>query len=90
MNTYSQSLLARIYGVYSVQMEEQDPVYLILMGNVKKCSGSYIKGIFDLKGSMVNREVFEKKNGPKLKNTDVLKDKNFLKLKKEEQALLFE
>lgn len=29
------SLLARIYGVYKIEMEELDPVYLILMGNTK-------------------------------------------------------
>lgn len=32
---YPESLLARIYGVYSVQMDETDPVFLVLMGNSK-------------------------------------------------------
>ena len=27
------SLLARIYGIYSVKIEKLQPVYLILMGN---------------------------------------------------------
>lgn len=35
VNKYRDSLLARIYGVYSVQMDDQTPVYLILMGNSK-------------------------------------------------------
>lgn len=37
INKYPKSILARIYGVYSVKMDDQDPVYLILMGNSKKC-----------------------------------------------------
>lgn len=57
INRYPQSLLARIYGVYSVQMDETLPVYLILMGNSKKSDNKHIKSIFDLKGSMVKREV---------------------------------
>lgn len=35
INQYPDSLIARIYGVYSVQMDDMDPVYLILMGNTK-------------------------------------------------------
>lgn len=85
MNRYPESLLARIYGVYSVTMDETDPVYLILMGNSKKCENNHIKSIFDLKGSMVKREV----PGDKHENTSVLKDKNFLKLKGEEKCLMF-
>lgn len=77
VNRYPNSLLARIYGVYSVTMDETNPVYLILMGNSKKCEDRHIKSIFDLKGSMVKREV----EGESFKNTAVLKDKNFLKLK---------
>lgn len=85
INRYPDSLLARIYGVYSVTMDETDPVYLILMGNSKKCENDYIKAIFDLKGSMVKREV----PGDKHSNTAVLKDKNFLKLKSEVKCLVF-
>ena len=28
-----ESLLARIYGIYSVRMEDQNPVKLVVMGN---------------------------------------------------------
>ena len=35
INKYPNSLLARIYGVYAVEMDETNPVYLILMGNSK-------------------------------------------------------
>lgn len=74
VNTYHKSLLARIYGVYSVQMEDNETVYLILMGNTKKCENKYIKKIYDLKGSLVKRIVKGDEAG--FKNTAVLKDKN--------------
>jgi hypothetical protein len=78
-------LLARIYGVYSVQMDDQDPVFLILMGSSAKSNNDYIKYKFDLKGSLVKRE----EKGPDITNTTILKDKNMLKIKKEESCLLF-
>ena len=72
-----ESLLARIYGVYTIKMEEVEPVHLILMGNTKKSNDKNIVHVFDLKGSMINREVF----GENLKNTATLKDINLLNLK---------
>lgn len=51
------SLLARIYGIYTVKMEEIDPVSLVLMGNTKDSNDKMIEHVFDLKGSFVNREV---------------------------------
>ena len=68
-------------------MDDKDPVYLILMGNSKKCENKHIKKVFDLKGSMVKRE--EKDKQRLRKNTAVLKDKNLLNLKKNERTLLF-
>ena len=71
------SIIARIYGVYSVQMDYMDPVYFILMGNTKQIGNEYIKKLYDLKGSMVKRIV----NGDEadFKNTACLKDQNILK-----------
>lgn len=93
INTQHDSLLARIYGVYSVKMDEQDPVYLILMGSsaMTTCidgnpSQNYVKCKFDLKGSMVKRDV----PGDIHKNTAMLKDKNIMRMKKEDQFLRFE
>lgn len=77
--THPQSLLARIYGIYTVKMEDVEPVSLILMGNTKKSNDKMIEHVFDLKGSFINREVKEKN----LKNTATLKDLNLLALKKE-------
>jgi len=62
-------LLARIYGIYSVQMEDQEPVKLVVMGNSMK-NASNVLGVFDLKGSMINRLV----KGTNFKPTQTLKD----------------
>lgn len=70
------SLLARIYGAYSVNMQGHAPVNLILMGNTLKFKVKEdIFRIYDLKGSRVAREV-RKKN---MKPTTTLKDINFYK-----------
>ena len=67
-------LLARIYGVFKVKMEDLVPVNLLLMANTIRCkSSSNIMNVFDLKGSIINREV---KMTKKLKNTATLKDLN--------------
>ena len=73
------SLIARIYGVFQVKMDDLVPVYLFLMENtIKPISTSNILNIFDLKGSQVNREV---PYTSKLTNTSTLKDKDFIKMK---------
>jgi hypothetical protein len=72
---YHNSLLARIYGIFTIQKDDMVPVHLILMGNTMKTR--YLKRVFDLKGSMVNREVrFAPGEQPKPSCT--LKDKNLL------------
>ena len=51
------SLLARIYGIFTVKMEDIDEISLVLMANtaqVRHKAG--IRHCFDLKGSMVNRK----------------------------------
>lgn len=67
-------------------MEDIEPVNLILMGNTKQSNDKQLEHVFDLKGSMVNREV---KNAHKLKPTATLKDKNLLALCKEKLLLRF-
>lgn len=73
----SGSLLARIYGVFSIKMEGQAPVNLILMGSSTICPDYAILKMFDLKGSITKRLS----DWSKAKNTSALKDENFLKLK---------
>lgn len=79
------SLLARIYGIYTVKMEEVEPVHLILMGNTKKSNDKNIIGVYDLKGSFIHREV----KGKNLKPTATLKDINLLETCKEKILLRF-
>ena len=79
MKENSSSLIARIYGVFKVKMEDLVPVNLLLMANTIRCDSSKkIQNVFDLKGSMVNRNV---KMTSKIKNTSTLKDQNLLKIK---------
>jgi len=50
------SLLARIYGIYTVHMAGYAPVDLILMAHTLQIIGE-LERVFDLKGSWVNRRV---------------------------------
>ena len=92
------SLLARIYGVFQVDMEGQDPIYLLLMGNTKKIDSNYICKMYDLKGSLVSRVVYEdpdkKKDGDafeaSFKNDACLKDVNLLNMLNKEVMLKFD
>jgi len=79
------SLLARIYGIYSIQMGEQQPVKLVVMGHtIQVKNKNMIRHTYDLKGSMVNREV-----KGKTKPTAPVKDKNLLKdVKLDEEIFL--
>lgn len=86
MLTNENSLLARVYGVYSVRMEDQKPVKLVVMGNgIRGAKREDILGIFDLKGSMVNRLV----KGSDIKPTATVKDQNLLAKNKKQIWLRF-
>ena len=87
ISNYPDSLIARIYGVYSVEMELQDPQFLILMGNTKQIDDNYIKKMYDLKGSLEKRVV--KGEEKDFKNTACLKDINILSLVKNENLINF-
>ena len=69
------SLLARIYGIFTVTKEKLMPVHLILMGNTVKLhgKGENLKYIFDLKGSLSGRETKIKRD---FKPSKTLKDIN--------------
>ena len=74
---YPRSLLARVYGVYTVKMKGYSVVNLILMGNTLRFQNrADIYRVYDIKGSTFNREV---KIGASTKPTTTLKDTNFLK-----------
>jgi len=69
-----QSLLARIYGIYTVDMAGYAPVDLILMAHTLQISGE-LERVFDLKGSWVGRRV--NVNPREKTGGRTLKDNNF-------------
>ena len=70
------SMLAKIFGVFTVKSTKTGPVHLILMENTLRFKRKEdLKYIFDLKGSMVGR-----KTKGDTKASTVLKDKNLLEI----------
>ena len=62
-------------------MEDIVPVNLLLMANtIKHNNSDWIQNVFDLKGSIINRQV---KITPKIKATSTLKDVNLQRIKQE-------
>lgn len=80
------SLIARIYGIFTVKRQKLEPVRLILMANTVNLRGKKLKYMFDLKGSLINRESKMKKNH---NPGSTLKDINLLEIKKKENILKF-
>lgn len=65
-------------------MEDIVPVNLLLMANtIKHNSIDWIQNVFDLKGSIINRQV---RITPLIKKTSTLKDVNLQKIKQEMQV----
>ena len=81
--TNNKSLLARIYGIFTVKTNYFDPLDIIVMQNTSLLeSKSNPKMIFDLKGSTVNRKEhldtkFWKNS---LNQKKILKDLNYLEI----------
>ena len=72
------SLISKIYGVYSVKMKNYKAVNLILMENTLNFANKFdITRVYDLKGSRVKRYVATKNP----LSTSTLKDMNFLENK---------
>lgn len=73
------SLIAKIFGAFTVKTSSMGEVHLMLMENTLEFKNpDKVKYIFDLKGSLVDREVMGRK-----KPTTTLKDVNFLSVSKE-------
>ena len=83
---HKDSLLARIFGVFTVTKEKLQPVHLILMDNTVTLQGKKLQYMFDLKGSLANRE---QKVGKKHNPGQTLKDINLLNIKREKNILKF-
>jgi hypothetical protein len=84
MNTQNQSLLARIYGVYTLKSDEYSKVNIMIMQNTAHVSRSSSQKIqFDLKGSLAGRSTDCSRDIHKLwKEDKVLKDRNFIEINK--------
>lgn len=79
------SLIAKIYGIYTVKMEGLKDVYILLMDNLFLHVQNKISE-FDLKGSIVNRVVHQ----PFLVEKNCLKDLNLLEISAKTPFLHFQ
>jgi len=76
LKSHPDSLLAKIYGVFTVNTDNLSDVHIILMDNTLKLkSRQNLLKVFDLKGSLVDRYV---KMTNATKPSSTLKDKNLL------------
>ena len=81
------SLLSRIYGIFTIQMDKFSPVHVMIMENCLPPVPKYeLNHIFDMKGSEFSREVLKNVNISELKTgkptgSTVLKDLDFRRLK---------
>ena len=82
--TENKSLLARIYGIFTITTDKFNKVDVLVMQNTVQLHGKRNKCMFfDLKGSMTNRKVhFENKwwTQGKYGTKKVMKDLNFLEI----------
>jgi hypothetical protein len=83
---HDDSLIARIFGIFTVNKEKLTPVHLILMDSTVQLQGKKLKYMFDLKGSFANRET---KVGKVHKPGLTLKDINLLNVKMNDNILKF-
>ena len=77
------SIIVRNYGMYCIEMEDLAPVYILLQDNLFQHVTSK-QSEFDLKGSIIHRNVDGGKMGK-----DLLKDVNFRDLSRQKHFLKF-
>lgn len=82
-----QSLLARMYGVYTIKMDAYaQNINIMLMANTLQFKeAAMLRHVFDIKGSKVKRDV---EVTEKTKNTTVLKDINLIRLLDKDSYML--
>ena len=81
------SLISRIYGVYTIHMKGIATVHLMLMANTLNFRDtSRIQRIFDIKGSFVSRKVGIT---PTTKSTATLKDTDYLQVQRDDDLFNF-
>ncbi|MDR3547334.1 MAG: hypothetical protein P4M11_03500 [Candidatus Pacebacteria bacterium] len=79
------SLIARTYGVFGLRLPGMAPLHFYLMENCLRLDKRDLIAKYDLKGSKVNREVFDEE---KLEVSYTLKDENFTRRSKDEKVSL--
>ena len=80
---YPDSLIGKIFGVFTVKREGSSPIYLALMENTTQYNPSMLRYKFDLKGSTLGRKT----KGVVTSKTD-RKDLDWLELKEKKTKLL--
>jgi hypothetical protein len=78
LRKYPNSLLAKIVGVYSIQIDQKDKVYHILMESLDPIDEQFIKFKYDLKFSTVNRREYKSREEVKLVTSELLEGNPFL------------
>ena len=82
---HKETLITKIYGVYTVVIKNASSVNIILMQNLFGCSPIHIQRMFDLKGSTIGRKTKDVQNW---KKDQVLKDLDYEWLTKIERKLI--
>ena len=85
MKNHKATLITKIYGIYTVVINNASSVNVILMQNLFGCSPIHIQRMFDLKGSSVQRKT---KDVQKWRRDQVLKDLDYQWLTKVERKLI--
>jgi len=82
---HDNTLITKIYGIYTVVIKNASSVNVILMQNLFGCSPIHIQRMFDLKGSTVQRKT---KNVQNWRKDQVLKDMDYQWLTHVERKLI--
>jgi len=60
IDTFANSFLARIFGIFTVNIDKFDPLHVLIMQNsLPKVEDTELAYCFDIKGSSINREVLK-------------------------------
>jgi 1-phosphatidylinositol-4-phosphate 5-kinase len=56
-----QSLIAKIFGIFTIQMDQFEPIHVMIMENsLPNVENTEMHYVFDMKGSSINREVLKR------------------------------
>ena len=88
-NTNNQSLLARIYGIFTIKTSVFAPVDVIIMENTAQLQkNKHSSMIFDIKGSIIGRKIKFKDSDERwwtkqLGHKKCMKDNNFIEISRD-------